>query len=154
VSALREEILVAALAALNTDAPPERPRPVGIPTAERSRTDTLNTDEVDAIVVYPVRDQALDIGGKRGPIRGREFEFLVECWATETETATADELATSYTAWVVKALEDNLLGGIVTGLREAETDYALEVGERAFCLATVTMLAEYQHRAGDLTLKT
>lgn len=148
MSALREQVLAAVLTALNTDAPE------GTPTAQRSRTDSLDQDTLDAIIIYPMRDVAGDIGGKRGPLRAREFELLVECWATETASETADQRATILTEWVIKALEDNTLEGVVTGLRESETDYAIEVGDVAFCLATVTLVAEYQHRAGDLTLKT
>jgi hypothetical protein len=147
VSAIREQILAAALVALNTGAPS------GTPVSERCRTDSLNKETLDAIIIYPGTDQASDVGGRAGPIRRRSLEVIVECWAQETADQSADQVATRYAEWAVKALEDNRLGGLASGLRESETRYALDVGEVAFALATVVFAAEYQHKAGDLTLR-
>lgn len=148
MSTLRERIVQAVVDALNTGTPE------GVPAAQRARTLALDLDQLDAILVYPLRDEARNVGGKRGPIVARSLELAVECWARETETASADAAVDPYVAWAIKALTDNTLGGLVNGLREEETNFAVERAQTGFCLAAITMVVEYQCKAGDLEQRT
>lgn len=152
VNALREQILEAAKAALN-----DAGRPAGIPETERSRTEQFQreeTDPIDALVIYPQDDPSGFVGGRRGPLKAREFRFIVECWAEENENQAADTRATAMSEWVVAALEGTNLGGLVNFLYEVGTGFDLAIGDIGICVATVTMAADYQHRTGDLTLRT
>ena len=141
---VRESILEAIVAALNTA------RPAGIPAAERARTLGVDIESMPTILVYPGRDTATDVGGRAGPIQKRSFEILVECWAAKSETATADQATDPLAAWVVCTLGDNSLGGLVSKLRDSATDFGIDDVDGACCLCSITMLAEYSHRADDL----
>jgi len=158
LSALREQIISGAVTALNsTRALPtggEVEKPSWIPVAERARTEAMRVETDLALIVYPLKDTSQDVGGRRGPIVKRQLSLLVECWATETDTETADQRATALTEWVVTALTDNTLAGILNWIRETETEYDIDVGERVYCLAAVTLAVDYHSKAGALAQRT
>lgn len=145
---LRQQIVNAIIVQLNTGRPPD------VPPAEPLRTVALDTDSLDAVLVYRLRDVSNDVGGRRGQIVKRQLELAIEHWAQERESVAADEAVEPYLAWSVKALTDQSLGGLVSFIREAETNFAFGVAQRGYCLATLTLLVDYQQRADDLELRT
>jgi len=144
MSSLREQAVQAAVTALNTDTP------AGVPQTERARTLALDAANLPTIIAYAVKDEAGDVGGRKGPIVARKLRLHFECWAVETEELSADAAVDPLICWVVKALTDSTLGGLLNGLREAETTLVLDREDRAVCYATVVMVADYQCKSGDL----
>lgn len=145
---IREQIIDALIDALNTDRPPE------MPIAERARGKALNHALLQKIIVYPVRDSADNVHGTRSPLVRRTLEIAIECWAPETEDLSADAAADPLLVYVIGRLTNNRLGGLCHSLEEAETNIAMAQAERIICLATITMVADYQHRHGDLEQRT
>jgi hypothetical protein len=148
VSSQRELIIQAAVAALNVGTPS------GVPPAERATTLALDSQTLPKILVYlGPKDRASDVGGPAGPIRDCSLSLTIDCWAAGTEVLSADAAADPLVVWVIKALEDQHLGGLVTGLREAETEFELARADVPICVASVKMIAEYTHKAGDLEIQ-
>lgn len=143
MSSLREQILQAVVTALNTS------RPTGVPAAERARNWAIDPDQLPKILVYAGRDSARDVGGRRGPAQEKRLELEIECWAAKSQTLSADAAADPLYLWVVKALADKTLGGLVSGLREDESSIALEEVDAQICLTTVRLSATYQQRADN-----
>lgn len=146
MSSVRERIVEAAVAALNSGTP------IGVPAAERATTIAIDSHTLPKLLVYVgPKDRASDVGGKRGPLRAREMQLTIEAWTLGTDELSPDAVADPLLVWVIKALEDQSLSGLVTGLREQETEFELARGaDGPVCRAAVTMVAEYSQRAGDL----
>lgn len=148
MSALRKQIVDAVVAALNTSTPS------GVPAAETARVLGLDLSTLPRIIVYRIREEELDVGGRRGPLQKARLELAVECWAAGDESTPADEATEPLTTWAFQALTDQALGGLVNNCRPVEINYGLGTGEVDFCLATVSFMVEYSFRTGDPEVRT
>jgi hypothetical protein len=148
MSTIREEIIAAVISALNTG------RPSGVPAAERARTIALAEDSIPTILVYPGHDTQGAVGGKRGPLKRHDFEIQIECWAREGSGLTPDQAVDPYLAWVDRCLDGKTLGGLVEQVLTVETNWGFGQGTFAFCLAAVTLIADFHSRTGEPEEKT
>lgn len=148
MSTIREQIVAAALTALNTS------RPAGVPNVvERSRLFAIETSSLPAMTIYPLRDAVFDVGGRRGPKVRRELTLLVECRAKGQVTPTvvsSDAAADPLCAWAVAALCDNDLGGLANDISETETNFEYDQAtEGQVCMATVAFQIDYESLAAN-----
>lgn len=148
MASVRDQIVAAAIVALNTGTP------VGVPQAERVRTAAIEPSELPSIIVYPSHDTNEAIGGDGGPLVRARFTMVVECRAAGTSSIRPDQAVDPLYVWVVKALVNNRLpdgaGGFLNHfMNEGDTTFSYEEGDAPYCLAATEMIAVYQHLVGD-----
>lgn len=153
MSTIREQIVSAALTALNTS------RPAGVPNVvERSRLFAIDTSSLPAMTIYPNRDAVFDVGGRRGPKVRRVLTLLVECRAKGqlVPTPVSSDAATDpLCAWAVKTLCDNSLGGLANDISESETTFEYDQAtEGQVCVATVAFQIDYESLAANAESRT
>lgn len=148
MASVRDKIVAAAVAALNTGTP------VGVPAADRVRTAEVAPSELPSIVVFPVRDEPEEVGGGGGPIVLSRLTLVAECRAQGTASVRPDEALDPLATWVVKALANKQLpngaGGVLNNdILEGSTSFSYESGETPMSLAAVEMIVVYQHLVAD-----
>lgn len=144
MASIRDQIIAAAITALNTG------RPAGIPVAERVRTADLTPAELPAITVYPTHSTPEEIGGGGGPLVRARLAFVVECRAAGTDAIRPDAAVDPLYVWVVQKLANRRLpdglGGLLNhDIVEGETSFVYEQGAAPYCLAAVEMTAVHQY---------
>lgn len=151
MSAIREQIVSAAVLALTTDAP------VGVPAPVRTRLDSPGADQLPALTVYqgtetvePMRDAKTGTAS-RGPIVRRSLLLGVEVLTKAGSGEEPDKAADLILAWATAALAAaGTFGGLANGpADELGTKFEYEQAETSFCRATQTFRIEYQSRADD-----
>lgn len=152
MSSIREQIVVAAIASLNTA------RPADVPLVERARTFAIASTNLPSLAVFWTRDEVEDIGDSRGPIVRRTLTLHARCRAKGTASVNAETALDAMCCWVVKTLSDNKLGtypnNLTNGITEQATECELAQADNTYSEATVSMLVDYTSRAADLELKT
>lgn len=138
MSSIREQVVVAVVAALNAGGPPC--------TFERSRTAAVGDAEMPSGVVYPVRDVPQQDFVSHAPVVRSRLSLLFELRALGTASVRPDQAVDPLYAWVVSKLATNTLGGLVfDGWEEAESVFQYGQGDKPICLLTLEMIATYQH---------
>lgn len=144
MSTVREQIITAAVAALNTGTPG------GVPATERERVAAVEEqDGAGAIALYPVRDVPEEVGGGGGPLMRCRLTLAVEVWAKGTALLRPSQAVDPMLVWIVKTLAGNRLGGLAHDIVEGETIFAYEAGDNPWCRATVELIVSYQHLVSD-----
>lgn len=137
MSSIREQIIVAVVAALNVGSPPA--------VTERTRLSAIEDSGLPSIVVFPLDDTAEEIGGGGGPIVRSRLKLGFELRAKGTAIARADTAVDALYVWLIKKVAGNQLGGLAIDIVEGDTSFRFESGENPMCLATVDMTVVYQH---------
>jgi hypothetical protein len=147
VSTIREQIIVAALTALNTGLPE------GVPDTERERGFALNTNALPSMILIPVRDEASDATNRWGPLQKRRLTLAVDCRAAGSESVYPSVAVDPLAAWVEKALGGQVFldEGVPLAHRVTvpDTKWAFDSADYSYCLARVLVVVEYQTRVGD-----
>lgn len=139
----RETIVAAAVAALNTGTP------VGVPAAERLRRRQYDAAVVQAMAVYPLREEVLRATNRHGPSVTRQLTLLVECRVkSDTPDAALDPLL----EWATAALVGSTLGGVALDVQEQRTEFDFSQREDGFGLAAVEFQVSYLTRVNDQTI--
>ena len=138
MASVREQIVVAAIAALNAGTPG------GVPAAERTRSTAVEEAGLPSIIVYPTRETSASAPA-HGPIVHRRLTLAVECRAKGDGTVRPDQAVDPLVVWVIKALAGSVLGGLAHVIEEGDITFAYEQGEAPLCLAVVEMVVEHQH---------
>lgn len=151
MSTVRERIVVSAVTALATGAPP------GIPAPVRTRLDSPTADQLPALTVYQAAETVETMrdfkagGAARGPVVRRSVLLNVEVLTKAGAGEEPDKVADPILAWVTKALG---VAGTFDGLAnnpadEVGTKFEYEQAETSFCRSTMTFRIQYQSRADD-----
>lgn len=137
---IREQIIQAALEALNTARPP------GVPNAvERTRTFAISASMLPMMIVYPKHESVKDVGGRRGPMVARALTLFVDCYGADETWIDA------LTAWAVAKLSDNTFGGLVNETTEDRSAFAYDqAADGPIKKATVAFTIDYDSPAGNL----
>lgn len=146
MSSLREQILSAALTALNTS------HPSGVPATVRGRHRNLTPDQLPALSLYPgPEDTVQPVHHSRSPIMQRSLGIVIEAVAAASSGMTADQAVDPLCAWAVKALAGNLFGALATAALEVKTRFRYGVaGKTPVCLARVEFQIAYSSHVNDL----
>lgn len=144
MSSIREQVLVAVMAALNGGG-----KPAGVPAAERTRVIALEVSQLPSIVLVPRRESVDVQGGRLGPLVQRRLSVELEHRAAGGAGVPADQAADALLSWPVKALCGNTLGGLAIEIRESGTEWQYADGEAPFVLATQTFEVAYTTRVAD-----
>jgi len=155
VSTIREQIVAAAVIALNTS------RPIGVPAAVRTRVDSPAADQLPALTVFqaletvkPMFDERPGRASVDGPVVRRYVDIAIEALTKAGSGNEPDKAADPLLAWASKALGSvNSLGGVAKGpAKEQGTQFNYEQGETSFCRATMTVRVPYQTRSDNAEL--
>ena len=151
MSTIREQIVAAAVTALNTA------RPTGVPAAIRTRLDSPSAAQLPALTVYQAAESVEPMhrermgAAQRGPVVKRTLFLNVEVVTKAGATEEPDKAADPILAWAVKSVVG---AGTMNGLAnnaadEVGTKFEYDQSETSFCRATTTFRIEYQSRTSD-----
>jgi len=151
VSTIREQIVAAAVTALNTA------RPAGLPEFIRTRIDSPNVDQLPANTIYQSQEvvEAMrdpkERRTSRGPVVRRHVLVAIETLQKAGSGQEPDKAADATLAWATKALAAaGSLGGLANDPPdEVDTRFEYEQAETSFCRATTRFRIYYQSRADD-----
>ena len=143
MSSVREQVLTAVMAALNTG------RPSGVPAAERTRVIALEAGQLPSSVLVPRRESVEQRGGRFGPLVERRLTVEIEHRAFGGSGVAVDQAADALLSWPVKALCGNTLGGLAAEIRESGTEWQYAEGEKPFVLAVQSFEIAYTTRVAD-----
>lgn len=143
MSSVREQVLQAVMAALNTG------RPAGVPAVERTRVIALEASQLPSTVLVPRRESVEKTGGRFGPLVSRRLSLELEHRAAGGASLPPDQAVDALLAWPVKALCASTLGGLAIEINESGTEWHYADGEAPFVLAVQTFEIAYTTRVSD-----
>lgn len=143
MSSVREQLVVAAVAALNAGVPPC--------AFERTRSVALVDADLPRGVVYPVRDPK-ENPFLEGLVTRSRLTLLVELRALGSAVARPDQAVDPLYVWAVSKLVGNKFGGLALKTTEGDNTFQYDQGDRPLCLLTVEFLVEYQYLAANVEL--
>jgi len=155
MSSIREQIILAAVLALNTGAPS------GVPAVDRGRGLALEPSNLPSGVLVPTREWVIRIGKPAGPLVHRRLRLALVWRAARPaspDTAGPDSAIDPLSSWASKALVDNSLGGLAFKTEEVEGQepaivWEYELGEKFFCKADQLFDVHYTTRVADAELR-
>ena len=140
MSSVREQVLTAAMSALNTATPP------GVPSVTRTRMEAYTADELPAASIKCVREEIeYEKGGKWGPFRRRVLTLRLTIFALGDESAV-DPIV----VWASSIL-DGQFSPLIEDSIEAlyEFEYALE--DERYVGLNLDFRVHYHTSVGDQT---
>lgn len=147
MASIREQILEAAVAALNAN------RPSGIPAATRLRG-AYAAAQLPVITVFYQDDTPRKPGGSRSPVVQRTMTLVVECRHKADQADTAIETALDpMICWVVKTLSGSTFGGLAMEVVERTTKPEVSMKEALHGRTEVPFDVLYQTKTNDMEFK-
>lgn len=143
MATIREQILAAAVAALNSGAP------AGVPQCVR--TQMLNTEQAQlpAMTLFPYREEVQnDKTGRWGPVVTRTMYMRVVIYG---QGQIADQSCDAILAWVTQTLSGQQFGGLANDTREHESAWQYNETNFAVAAVAVDFLVDYQTLRTDQT---
>ncbi len=133
---IREQILRAALEALNSD-----DRPDGVPVAERTRVMSVTDATLPAMIIYPVKEETV----RQGQMTRRAFVLRVECLADSSPDSAEpiDALVDDMLAWCTKALSGSKFGGLAQDTQEIGAAWEIEARDYAYARVAMDFGVHY-----------
>lgn len=144
MSSIRDQILDAIIAALNTATPG------GVPQATRDYINPLEGSDLPAISVRASREESEGKPNRFGPLRQRRLTVRVECFAAGSP---GDEELDPLVTWAGKVLSGDAgrFGGLAHCTEETAIEWNSEERDQPFASAFMDFTVEYQTRTGDPT---
>ncbi len=141
MSTIREQIIKAAVAAVNAGAP------AGVPACVRTLMQPSEQSQLPAITAFPVREEIKgDATGRWGPIIGRTLYLRFVVYASGNP---ADGALDPIVEWVSKQLGGSQLGGLANDTVENELIWQYDEGNYAVAAVAIDFRVEYQTRRDD-----
>jgi hypothetical protein len=151
VSSIREQIVVALIAALNAGAGSV----TGL-TIHRERTRPIEIDSLPAILVYADDDvpQTLASQTYASPLTVRQLSLAMECRAQGTSSISPDEALDPVLVYAAKTvLASERFGGLASGVEEGKTVWASREGDVPVASARLNFTVRYRTSRLDPTSK-
>lgn len=144
MATIREQIIDAAVAAVNNSAP------AGVPVCVRTLMQPAETAQLPAITVFPVREE-IDPSktGRWGPLIVRTLYLRFVIYATGDP---ADGALDPIVEWVAKQLGGSTLGGLAQDAVEHELTWQYDEGNYAVAAVAMDFRVTYQTRRDDAAL--
>lgn len=144
MSTIREQIIEAAVAALNSGTP------TGVPQCERTLMQPSEQSQLPAMTVFPVREEINDTKtGRWGPLIGRTLYLRFVIYASGNP---ADGALDPIIAWVSKQLGGSQLGNLAHDAVEHELMWQYDEGNYAVAAVSMDFRIEYQTLRNDAGL--
>lgn len=145
MSTIRDQIIEAAIAKLNTSTP------VGVPTATRLRMTPYEPEELPAINVFPVREEVRsDPAGRFGPVVMRSMTFRVLLHARGSDTVSPDKALDDMAAWV-SHLGGQQFGGLAIDTEESSLEWLYEEEDFAYSSLAIDFRVDFKTLKSDQT---
>lgn len=153
MSTIREQIIVALVAALNAAAPGS-----GITglTIHRERTRPIETDSLPAVLVYFDDDVPKPLGQQiyRAPLTERQLTLAVECRAQGSASISPDAALDPLLIFVFSTVRaDVTLGGLASEFEEGKTQWNSREGDVPIAAARLSFTVRYRTSRLDPTSK-
>lgn len=144
MSTIREQIIEAAVAALNTGTP------TGVPQCVRTLMQPSEQSQLPAITVFPVREEIDPAkAGRWGPIIVRTLYLRFVIYASGDP---ADGALDPIIQWVSQQLGGSQLGGLAQDAVEHELTWQYDEGNFAVAAVAMDFRIEYQTLRNDAAL--
>jgi hypothetical protein len=150
-ASIREQIIEAALAALNTSTP------TGVPQADRLRMEPYQLADMPAMVVMPLREEVEPLkDGRWGPLVNRTLTLRIACYAYGDAIGTvggqtADKKIDPLLTWADAALDSNQFGGLANDSLPALIEWQYAAEDQPFTVALADYRIMYQTKRADAT---
>lgn len=146
MSTIREQIIEAAVALLNTG------RPSGIPACVRTLMQPNEQAQLPAITVFPFREEVNDkASGKWGPIVTRTLYLRFVAYASSSSSGgPADGAIDPIIAWI-SLLGGQQFGGLASDAIEHELNWQYDESDYQVAAVAMDFRIEYQTLRSDAT---
>lgn len=142
---VRDQIITAAIAVLNTSAP------IGIPAADRLRMESYEPSELPAMNVFPVREEVKsEAVGRWGPIVTRSMTMRVILHAAGSDTVSADKALDPLAAWV-STLGGQQFGGLALDTEESSLEWLYDDEDLPYSSLAIDFRVDYKTLKADAT---
>lgn len=153
MSSIREQVIVALMAALNAGAAGS-----GITglTIHRERTRPIEIDSLPAILVYFDDDTPTTLSNQvyAAPLTERKLSLAVECRAQGTSSVSPDAALDPVLVYAAKTvLANERFGGLASGVEEGKTVWASREGDVPVASARLSFTVRYRTSRLDPTSK-
>jgi hypothetical protein len=144
MSTIREQIIEAAVAAVNTGTPG------GVPQCVRTLMQPSEQSQLPAITAFPVREE-VDPGktGRWGPLIVRTLYLRFVIYASGDP---ADGALDPIVDWVARSLGGSQIGGLAQDAVEHELTWQYDEGNYAVAAVAMDFRVTYQTRRDDAAL--
>jgi hypothetical protein len=149
VSSIREQIMVALVAALDTGGPS------GL-TVHRERTRAIEVDSLPAIMIYADDDVPKTLGQQvyAAPLTERQFSLALECRAQGSTSVSPDEALDPVLVFAAQTvLANEQFGGLASGVEEGRTVWSSREGDAPIATAKLNFTIRYRTSRLDPTSK-
>lgn len=152
MSSIREQIIVAAVAALSAGG-------IGSPpslTVHRERTRPIEIDSLPAIMVYAEDDAPKTLNQQSyAPLTEKFLVLQLELRAAGSPGVSPDAALDPLYVWAMKALgADERFGGLANGLEEGKTVWSSREGDTPIAAAKLSITVRYRTSRLDPTSNT
>lgn len=153
MSSIREQIVIALMAALNAGVSGS-----GITglTIHRERTRPIEIDSLPAILVYADDDVPAPLASQvySAPLTERKLSLAVECRAQGTSSVSPDAALDPVLIYAAKTvLANERFGGLASGVEEGKTMWASREGDVPVASARLSFTVRYRTSRLDPTSK-
>lgn len=149
MSSIREQIMVALVAALDTGGPS------GL-TVHRERTRAIEVDSLPAIMIYADDDVPKTLGQQvyAAPLTERQFSLALECRAQGSTSVSPDEALDPVLVFAAQTvLANEQFGGLASGVEEGRTVWSSREGDAPIATAKLNFTIRYRTSRLDPTSK-
>lgn len=143
MSTIREQIIEAAVALVNSGAPG------GVPVCVRTQMQPTETNDLPSLTCFPIREEIADTKtGRWGPIIVRTLYLRFVGYASGNP---ADAALDPMVAWIASQLGGSQLGGLAQDAMEHEINWQYDEGNFAVAAVAMDFRIEYQTLRNDAT---
>jgi hypothetical protein len=150
-SSIREQVIVALIAALNTQASP----PAGL-TIHRERTRPIETDSLPAIMIYADDDVPKPLAQQvyRAPLTERQLSLAIECRAQGSGSVSPDAALDPVLVFASLAVfADETFGGLASGVEDGRIAWVSREADVPIAAAKWYVTIKYRTSRLDPTSK-
>jgi hypothetical protein len=145
-NSIRDQIIAAAIMALNTGTPS------GVPRADRARTEPYQPVDLPAITVFPHTDETTTLKNDRwGPIVDRLCIVRVACYVAGDPP---DALLDPMIVWAEKTLNSNPFGNLASDILPGRFEWQYANEDQKYSLVLADFHVWYQTLRTDPTATT
>lgn len=145
MNSIREQIIAAVCIALNDPA-----RPADVPEVQRLRTIALTSEQLPAVVLYPVSESVERVN--KGPMAKRTLMLRIECKDADlVDGAPVDTKLDAVVAWCTKALAGSRLNGLANEVIEQNATWVVDLKDYVYCTVAIDYAITYTVHTDDQT---
>lgn len=143
---VRKQIVDAAIALINTDAPS------GVPAADDTRLESYTPAELPALTIFEIREEGeSEKEGRWGYFVKRTFTMRIEIRIAETTAVKARAAVDPIYVWVGQQLGQQQFGGLAEDCYETLLEWQYADSDQPYTLLQMDFRVEYSTLKNDPT---